>query len=164
MVIPPMDANLKQLLSEFNRNNVKYVVIGGYAVFIHAQPRMTKDLDVFIESSSENAIATYKALAEFGAPLAGFTLEDFSDGRTVSRFGNPPICFEVIQRIDGLDFQTAYANSQIVMTDGDLPVRYISPDDLIATKLAAGRDQDLADVTAVRNAQRVRRMGKPGTS
>ncbi len=164
MVIPPMDAHLKQLLSDFNRNNVKYVVIGGYAVFIHAQPRMTKDLDVFIESSPENALATYKALAEFEAPLAGFTLEDFSDGRTVSRFGNSPICLEVIQRIDGIDFQTAYANSEIVMTDGDLPVRYISPDDLIATKLAAGRDQDLADVTAVRNAQRVKREKSPGDS
>jgi hypothetical protein len=125
---------------------------------------MTKDLDVFIESSPQNAVATYRALAEFGAPLAGFTLADFSDGRTVSRFGNPPICFEVIQRIDGIDFAKAYANSQIVMTDGDLPVRYISPDDLIATKLAAGRDQDLADVTAIRNAQRVKREKGQGNS
>lgn len=113
-----MDANLEQLLSDFNRNNVKY-----------------------IESSHENAVATYKVLAEFGVPLAGFALDDFSDGRTVSRFGNPPICLELIQRIDGIDFATAYANSEIVMTDGDLPVRYISPDDLISTKLAAGRQR-----------------------
>ncbi len=74
------------------------------------------------------------------------------------------MCFEVIQRIDGIDFATAYANSEIVMTDGDLPVRYISPDDLIATKLAAGRQQDLADVTAVRQAQRVKRNEKQNTS
>jgi hypothetical protein len=53
MAIPPMDENLKQLLSAFNANHVKYVVIGGYAVFVHAQPRMTKDLDVFIESSPQ---------------------------------------------------------------------------------------------------------------
>ncbi|MDP9052595.1 MAG: nucleotidyltransferase [Acidobacteriota bacterium] len=50
MAIPPMDENLKQLLSVFNAKHVKYVVIGGYAVFLHAQPRMTKDLDVFIEA------------------------------------------------------------------------------------------------------------------
>ena len=149
-----MDENLKQLLSAFNANRVKYVVIGGYAVFVHAQPRMTKDLDVFIECSPENGLATYKALAEFGAPLQRFTVDDFSDGRTVARFGVPPICFEVIQKIDGVDFAGVYANSIPVIIDGDLPARYISSEDLITNKLASGRPQDLADVDAIRNRQR----------
>jgi hypothetical protein len=149
-----MDENLKQLLSAFNANHVKYVVIGGYAVFVHAQPRMTKDLDVFIESSPENALATYKGLAEFGAPLAKFTVADFADGRTIGRFGVPPICFEVIQHIDGIDFATVYANSVPVTVDGEVPARYISAEDLITTKLASGRPQDLADVDAIRNRQR----------
>jgi hypothetical protein len=99
-------------------------------------------------------LAAYKGLAEFGAPLQKFTVEDFSDGRTVARFGVPPICFEVIQRIDGVDFDTVYANSLPVLIDGDLPARYISPDDLITNKLASGRPQDLADVDAIRNKQR----------
>ena len=150
-----MDENLKQLLSAFNANRVKYVVIGGYAVFIHAQPRMTKDLDVFIESSVENALATYKGLAEFGAPLANFTIADFADGKTIGRFGNPPICFEVIQSIDGIDFATVYANSIPVLIDDEVPSRYISAEDLITNKLASGRMQDLADVDAIRNHQRV---------
>ena len=154
MAIPPMDENLKQLLSAFNANHVKYVVIGGYAVFVHAQPRMTKDLDVFIESSPGNALATYKGLAEFGAPLAKFTIEDFADGKTVARFGVPPICFEVIQRIDGVDFANVYANSVPVMIDGEISARYISAEDLITNKLASGRPQDLADVDAIRNRQR----------
>ncbi len=75
MAIPPMDRNLKELLSALNAYSVRYVVIGGYAVFIHAQPRMTKDLDVFIESSPTNAVTTFKALAAFGAPLQGFTVK-----------------------------------------------------------------------------------------
>ena len=149
-----MDENLKQLLSAFNANRVKYVVIGGYAVFVHAQPRMTKNMDVFIESSPVNALATYRSLAEFGAPLANFTVEDFFDGKTVGRFGVPPICVEVIQRIDGVDFANVYANSIEVLVDGDLPARYISAEDLITNKLASGRPQDLADVDAVRNRQR----------
>ena len=153
MAIPPMDAYLKQLLSAFNANHVRYVVIGGYAVFLHAQPRMTKDLDVFIESSAENALATYKALAEFGAPLADFTVKDFADGKTISRFGVPPICFEVIQQIDGVDFASVYADSVPVVIDGEVTTRYISAEHLIANKLAAGRPQDLADVAAVRRAQ-----------
>ncbi|MGP8260201.1 MAG: nucleotidyltransferase [Acidobacteriaceae bacterium] len=160
MAIPPMDENLKQLLSAFNANRVKYVVIGGYAVFVHAQPRMTKDLDVFIESSSENAIATYKGLAEFGAPLDKFTVEDFADGKTVGRFGVPPICFEVIQHIDGVDFDSVYADSVTVMIDGEVPARYISAEHLIANKLASGRPQDLADVAAVRQAQSGKRRPK----
>lgn len=154
MAIPPMDENLKQLLSAFNANHVKYVVIGGYAVFLHAQPRMTKDLDVFIESSPENALATYKALAEFGAPLANFTVADFADGKTVGRFGVPPICFEVIQQISGVDFASVYANSEVVLIDGQVHARYISAEDLITNKLASGRSQDLADVDAIRNRQR----------
>ena len=150
-----MDENLKQLLSAFNANYVRYVVIGGYAVFVHAQPRMTKDLDVYIESSPQNALVTYRALAEFGAPLAQFSVEDFSDGRTIARFGVPPICFEVIQRIDGVDFASVYANSITVMIDSDeIPARYISVEDLITNKLASGRPQDLADVDAIRNRQR----------
>jgi hypothetical protein len=139
MAIPPMDANLKQLLSAFNANHVKYVIIGGYAVFVHAQPRMTKDLDVFIESSPENARATYKALADFGAPLTTFTVADFADGRTIGRFG--------------IDFATVYANSVSVLIDGELPARSISAADLITNKLASGRPQDLADVAAIRQAQ-----------
>jgi hypothetical protein len=154
MAIPPMDENLKQLLSGFNANHVKYVVIGGYAVFVHGQPRMTKDLDVLIESSPENAMATYKALAEFGAPLDKFTIADFADGKTVGRFGVPPICVEVIQRIDGVDFATVYANSVPITIDGEVPAPYISAEDLIANKLASGRPQDLADVDAIRNRQR----------
>ena len=154
MAIPPMDKNLKQLLSAFNANHVKYVVIGGYAVFVHAQPRMTKDLDVFIESSPENALATFKGLAAFGAPLDKFTIEDFADGKTIGRFGVPPICFEVIQRIDGVDFAKVYANSVPVIIDGEIAARYISAEDLITNKLASGRPQDLADVEAILNRQR----------
>lgn len=155
-----MDENLKQLLSAFNANHVKYVVIGGYAVFLHAQPRMTKDMEIFIESSPENGLATYRGLAQFGAPLANFTVADFVDGRTVGRFGVPPICVEVIQKIDGVDFARVYANSLPVLIDGELPTRYISAEDLITNKLASGRPQDLADVDAIRQQQRaVRKEG-----
>jgi len=154
MATPPMDENLKQLLSAFNANHVKYVVIGGYAVFLHAQPRMTKDLNVFIESNPENALAIYKGLAEFGAPLTQFSVEDFSDGKTIGRFGVPPICVEVIQRIDGVDFARVYVNSMTVLIDGQVPARYISAEDLITNKLASGRPQDLADVEAIRHRQR----------
>lgn len=154
MAIPPMEQNLRELLFALNRHGVKYVIIGGYAVFIHAQPRMTKDLDVFIESSPANALALYKALAEFGASLAEFTVEDFHTPTICARFGNPPYCFDVLQQIAGIDFATVYANSEELLIDGDLPARFISAADLITNKLASGRLQDLADVEAIRHSQR----------
>ena len=148
-----MDENLKQLLSAFNENRVKYVVVGGYAVFVHAQPRMTKDLDVFIESSPANAKAVYTALSQFGAPLHDITVEDFERPTMVVRVGVPPICVDILQSIDGLDFPTVYAGSIEYRIDDEVPARYISADDLIANKLAAGRPQDLADVAAIRQAR-----------
>ena len=160
MAIPPMEQNLRELLLALNRNHVRYVVIGGYAVFVHAQPRMTKDLDVFIESAPENALATYRALSEFGAPLADFTVEDFHTPTVCARFGNPPYCFDILQQIAGVDFATVYQNSEELLIDGDLPARYISAEDLITNKLASGRPQDLADAAAVRQAQAARKKPK----
>lgn len=156
-----MDENLKQLLVALNDQKAKYVIIGGYAVFVHAQPRMTKDLDVFIESSPSNALAVFNALASFGAPLAGFTVKDFATPNVAARFGNPPICFDILQRISGVEFDQVYANSETMLIDGEVPARYISAEDLIQNKLASGRAQDLADVEAIRHRQRAERNRAP---
>lgn len=153
MNLPPMDQDLKDLLYALNRHRVKYLVVGGYAVGVHAQPRVTKDLDVFIESSSDNARAVYKALAEFGAPLSDFTVEDFHNPNVFAQFGQPPYRVDILQQISGVDFATAYKNSEELLIEGELPVRYISADDLITNKLASGRLQDLADVEAIRQAR-----------
>ncbi|MGA8937950.1 MAG: nucleotidyltransferase [Acidobacteriaceae bacterium] len=153
MNLPPMDRDLKDLLYALNNHHVKYLVIGGYAVGVHAQPRVTKDLDVFIESSPENALAVYKALAEFGAPLSEFSVEDFHNPNVFAQFGQPPYRVDILQQISGVDFATAHKNSEELMVEGELPVRYISSDDLIANKLASGRLQDLADVEAIRQAR-----------
>jgi predicted nucleotidyltransferase len=157
MATPPMEQNLRALLHAFNRHRVKYVIIGGYAVFVHAQPRMTKEMDVFIESSPANAAAIYEALTEFGAPLGDFTVEDFHTPTVCARFGRPPCCFDIVQEIAGIDFATVYKNSEELIVNGDLPVRYISAEDLITNKLASGRPQDLADAAAVQQAQSGRR-------
>lgn len=148
-----MEQNLRELLFALNKHGVKYVIIGGYAIFVHAQPRMTKDLDIFIESSPNNALAVFKALGEFGAPLAEFTVEDFHSPTICARFGNPPYCVDILQQVSGIDFATVYANSEELLIDGDLPARYISAADLITNKLASGRLQDLADVEAIRRQQ-----------
>jgi hypothetical protein len=73
-----MYPDFKELLSALNEHRVKYLVVGAYAVSIHAQPRATKDLNILVKPEGENAKALYAALARFGAPLEGWTPADFA--------------------------------------------------------------------------------------
>jgi hypothetical protein len=74
-----MYPDFKELLSVLNAHRVKYLVVGAYAVAIHAQPRATKDLDILVRADAENARAVFAALAQFGAPLHGLTAADFAE-------------------------------------------------------------------------------------
>jgi Nucleotidyl transferase of unknown function (DUF2204) len=148
-----MDKDLKELLSALNAQHVKYMVVGGYAVGVHAQPRVTKDLDIFIEMSPSNASAVYAALAAFGAPMTGIAAEDFLEPNSVVRIGVPPVAVDILQYIDGVTFEQAWRSSAEYLVDDEIPARYISAEDLITNKLASGRLQDLADAAAVRQAQ-----------
>ncbi len=150
-----MDRDLKELLSALNAQRVKYMVVGGYAVGVHAQPRVTKDIDIFIEMSQANAAALYAALAAFGAPLDGIGLDDFLTPTSVLRIGVPPVAVDILQQIDGITFAQAWASCEECLIDDEVMARYISADDLITNKLASGRPQDLADVEAIRQARKV---------
>jgi hypothetical protein len=149
-------------LSAFHAHGVKYLVVGGVAVIFHAQPRFTKDLDLFIKADPANAKATYAALAQFGAALEGLTPEDFTDRSSFFRFGREPKGFDILPNIPGVDFDAAWkrrVESVIDPTSG-LKAFFISAEDLIASKLAAGRPQDIADADAVQKAQDLRPQKK----
>lgn len=145
--------DLKDILRTFNANAVKYLIIGGHAIGVHAEPRTTKDLDLFIRSDPENAQAVFRALAQFGAPLAGLSPEDFSDGTTY-QMGQPPERIDILQKIDGVSFDEAWGNRIEGTIDGVISVCVISREDMIRNKLASGRLQDLADVEKLRAAER----------
>ncbi len=151
-----MPANLKELLRAFNDHAVRYLVIGGYAFGVHAEPRGTKDLDLFIRSDDENSNAVFRALAQYGAPLNGLTPADFMDGSTF-QIGQPPERVDILQQIDGISFDEAWENRIEGAIDGDIPTSVISKDDLIRNKLASGRDQDKLDVKLLRAAGRANR-------
>src|SRR5438270_4593425 len=84
-----MPADLKELLLAFHDHGVKYLIVGGYAFGVHAEPRATKDLDIFIRSDEQNAKAVFHSLAQYGAPLVDLTPDDFMDGTTF-QIGKPP--------------------------------------------------------------------------
>ena len=100
--------DFKELLSIFHAHSVKYLIVGGYAVSFHAQPRATKDIDLPIKPDAENAKAVYAALAKFGAPLEGLTPEDFSDRGKFFRMGHEPVMVDILPEIDGVDFDSAW--------------------------------------------------------
>ena len=101
-----MDPDLRDLLSALNAHAVRYVIVGSYALAVHAQPRATGDLDVFIATDPLNAQATFAALAEFGTPLLGLTSEDFEDPDSIFQIGISPIRIDILKQITGLDFET----------------------------------------------------------
>ncbi len=154
-----MTKDFKDLLRAFNANAVKYLIIGAHAFGVHAQPRATKDLDLFIRSDEQNSQAVFRALAQFGAPLEDMSPKDFTDGSTF-QIGQPPDRIDVLQRIDGVTFDEAWSNRIEGSIDGDTPASVISRDDLIRNKLASGREQDLLDVKALRKAEQASRLNE----
>jgi len=151
-----MHPDFKELLSVLNAHGVKYLVIGAYAVSIHAQPRATKDLDILVKADAENAAAVFAALARFGAPLEGLTPADFAEPGPFFRMGREPVGVDILTTIPGVEFDEAWPRriEAIVDSASGLKASFISRQDLIAAKLAAGRPQDLADVDAIRKAQK----------
>ena len=139
-----VNSDFSDLLKLFNANNVEYLVIGGYALIQYAEPRYTKDLDLWISTDPENASAVYLALKEFGAPLDGLTQSDFSEDGFFYQMGMPPVRVDILMGIPGVRFPEAWKRRETVWFD-DLPVFFISRQDLITAKRSSGRPQDLID-------------------
>jgi len=118
---------------------------------VHAEPRATKDLDIFIGSGQENSEAVFRALAQYGAPLDDLSPTDFRDG-SAFQIGQPPSRIDILQRIDGISFDEAWEHRLEGLVDGEIPAIVISRDDLIRNKFASGHDQDLLDVKKLRGA------------
>ena len=144
-----MPKDLKDLLRAFNKHGVRYLIVGGYAFGVHAEPRATKDLDLLIRSDETNSAAVYHALTQYGAPLDGLTPRDFMDGSTF-QIGQPPARIDILQRIDGLTFDEAWQNRIEGLNEGEVENNVNSKDDLIRNKLASGREQDVLDVKTLR--------------
>ena len=140
-----VNSDFSDLLRLFNAGGVRYLVIGGYAVIQYAQPRFTADLDLWVGTEPRNAGAVYEALREFGAPLSGLTPHDFTEEGYFYQMGVPPIRVDVLMGIPGVEFDTAWRRRVEIDFD-DLPVAFISREDLIAAKRASGRPHDMIDV------------------
>jgi hypothetical protein len=157
-----MYPDFKELLSVLNAHNVKYLVVGAHAVSAHAQPRATKDLDIWVKPDTENAKAVYAALTQFGAPLEGLTVADFAERGPFFHMGREPVAVDILTEIPGVEFDGAWERrvEDVIDSATGLKGSLISREDLVTAKLAAGRPQDLADVDALRKAEEAQSPAK----
>ena len=156
-----MSRDFEEFIAALNAHEVRYVVIVAHAVALHARPRATKDLDVFVEPSAENAERLLKALRDFfgGADL-GYTIEDILEPRWVLQIGVPPVRIDLLSAVTGIsDFRSVWA-ARVHARFGTVDCEFLGSDDLIRSKEAADRPQDRADLVVLRKA-RARRKPQP---
>jgi hypothetical protein len=145
-----VNSDFKELFAALNEAEVKYLLVGGYAVGWYAEPRFTKDLDVWVGSSGDNPERVLAALKRFGAPLDDLTVEDLATEGTVFQMGLPPNRIDILTEVSGgVDFETAWASRAQGRFDG-VPFNVIGLTELIQNKEAVGRPQDVRDAKLLR--------------
>jgi hypothetical protein len=153
----PMDPShlsddFRDFLTCLNEAGVEYLVVGGHAVAYYGYVRPTRDLDVWVGVSPDNARRLVQAVKSFfaGAELAGLSPEWFLDTENVTRFGTVPNLIEILPKVSGGEFARAFARRKTAEVDGQ-NVNLICLDDLIANKKASARLKDLADIEQLKS-------------
>lgn len=143
-----LNEDYRDILHALSDENVRFILVGAYALAAHGYPRATMDIDIWVMPSPDNAEAVLRALSSFGAPLHNLTKEDLEKEGTVFQIGVAPRRIDIITAATGLTFEHTYQNSVLVNIDG-IDIHIPSIDDLIINKRATGRTKDLADAEAL---------------
>lgn len=139
-----INPDFSDLFASLNDAGAKYLLVGGYALAIHARPRFTKDLDVWVSPDAENARCVLDALTAFGAPMASLTMADLASPGLVFQIGIPPNRIDILTAIDGVAFDEAWPR-RMLATYGSHDIAVIGKADLVRNKRATGRPQDALD-------------------
>jgi len=140
-----LNKDFREFIELLNANGVKYLIVGGYAVGFHGYPRYTKDLDVWILVSHQNAENVLKALNQFGMGSLGLQKEDFLKPDEFVQLGYPPNRIDIVMSCDGVEFESCYKSKNQLIVE-HLPIDFIDVENLKRNKKASGRPQDLADL------------------
>jgi len=140
--------DFKELLELFNKHKVEYLIVGGYALAFHGAPRFTRDIDLFVRPTRDNAVRILAALHEFGFGSLDLSQEDFTTPGRVVQLGVAPIRIDILTRLTGVPWEKAAAGKASGLY-GDVPVFFLGRDDFIANKRTTGRAKDAADIEAL---------------
>jgi predicted nucleotidyltransferase len=144
-----LSPDLTDLLRSLSDAGARFLIVGAHAVAYHTEPRYTKDLDVWVEPTAENAARVWGALARFGAPLKNVQVADFATPQLVYQVGIEPNRVDLMMGIDGVTFPVAWRN-RVRTTYAGIPVCLLGRNDLIRAKKASGRPRDLEDIARLR--------------
>ena len=140
-----MNQDFRDLIAAFNDQQVEFLIVGAHALAAHGHVRATKDLDVWVRPSVDNAHRVIKALTSFGAPLHDLSVDDLCTPELVFQIGVAPMRIDLLTSVSGLDFDAAWERREMVDLGG-LSVPVLSLEDLATNKRATGRPQDLVDL------------------
>ena len=143
-----MNQDFLDLLRAFIDRDVRFLIVGAYALAVHGRPRATGDLDVWVDATPENAVKVMSALEQFGAPTGQVRTEDFSRPGIVFQMGLPPVRIDVLTELSGLTFDEAWS-TRTQAAFGPITADVIGRAAFIKNKRATGRARDLGDVEAL---------------
>ena len=141
-----LNEDYKEMLQYLLKNEVKFLIVGAYAMGIYGYPRATGDFDIWVENTKENSERIYKALSQFGAPLKEITPFTFSEKGVIFQIGVAPRRIDIISHIDGVEFKEAYKDREEVEIEA-LKIPFISKANLVKNKESTGREKDRMDVS-----------------
>ncbi len=139
-----LNNDYKEMLQSLQENEVRFLVVGAYALAAYGYPRATGDIDIWVEPTTENSKKILSALIAFGAPVSELTEQTFVEKGVIFQIGVAPCRIDLITHIDGVDFPDAYASRENIEIE-DFLLPFISKENLIKNKKSTGRDKDLID-------------------
>ncbi|OQA03663.1 MAG: hypothetical protein BWY69_00301 [Planctomycetes bacterium ADurb.Bin401] len=148
-----LNEDYKDILQHFIENEVKFLVVGAYALGAYGFPRATGDIDLWVLADKENSKKIYRCLANFGAPMENINEQTFNDKDVIFQIGIAPRRIDIITKISGVDFESAYTRKKEIELD-NLKIPFISKQDLIANKTATGRAKDSIDIKNLLSAKK----------
>jgi hypothetical protein len=148
-----IEKDYEELLKLFNKNRVRYCIIGAFAVAFYAQPRYTKDMDILVEPEIANARRIIKSLNEFGFKNVGLSEKDFAKERKIIQLGYEPVRVDIITSLEGCSFKEVWRNRR-VSRYGKEKVSFIGINQLIKNKKASKRKQDKVDLEILLKARK----------
>ncbi|HET7620197.1 MAG TPA: hypothetical protein VFK20_16935 [Vicinamibacterales bacterium] len=140
-----MNEDFVDLLRAFAAADVRFLIVGAYALALHGRPRATGDLDIWVEPSAENAARVMRALAAFGVPLTEITEADFARPGVVYQIGVPPGRVDILTELTGVSFADAWPD-RLRRPFGNIDADFIGRDAFLRNKRALGRPKDLGDI------------------
>jgi predicted nucleotidyltransferase len=144
-----LNTDYREMLQLLLEEQVKFIIVGAYALGAHGYPRATGDIDIWVEPSPDNAKKVIRTLIKFKSPLFNVSEKDFETEGTIFQIGVAPRRIDLITKIDGVDFQTAYSRKNVIDVDG-LPIPVLAVEDLITNKESTGREKDALDAKILR--------------